>query len=132
MSIGPVSGNGISFALSAGKSAFWTVNTQAAYNQYVKLVDPSGNVVFTATGSGGTNGTPNQIGSGNFTAVAGNYTIYIGINNGAQWNQVIWDSDSLVNGGTVYYSVTTFISEDGGGTDYNDSVVSISYFNSVG
>lgn len=50
MSIGPVSGNGISITLNPGKTAFWTVTSQAAYNQYVQLRDVNGTVVFTATG----------------------------------------------------------------------------------
>ncbi len=133
MSIGPVSGNGIAFTLNPGKTAFWTVTSQAAYNQYVQLRDVNGTVVFTATGSGGTSGGPKQLGQGSFTvANNANYTLYVGTNNGSSWSQVIWDADALVSGSTIYYQTFNFISEDGGGTDFNDSVVTISYFNSLG
>ncbi|MBR9971606.1 hypothetical protein [Magnetospirillum sulfuroxidans] len=133
MSVGPVSGNGIAITLAPGKTVFWTVTAQAAYTQFVQLKDTNGTVVFTATGSGGTGGTPNQIGQGHFVVPNNaNYTMYIGTNNGAQWSSVIWDADALVYGGTVYYQTFNFISEDGGGTDYNDSAVTLSYFNSLG
>ncbi|HUC60389.1 MAG TPA: hypothetical protein VMF53_00375 [Alphaproteobacteria bacterium] len=132
MSVGPVSGNGIPFTLTSGKTCFWAVTVQASWTQFVQLKDPTGKVVFTASGSGGTGGAPKQIGAGNFVAIAGNYMMYIGINNGQQWSQVIWDDDALTTGGTVYYQCSTFIAEDGGGTDYNDSCVQIAYFNSLG
>ncbi|OJX72134.1 hypothetical protein [Magnetospirillum sp. 64-120] len=133
MSVGPVSGNGIAITLSPGKTVFWTVTAQAAYNQFVQLKDVNGTVVFTATGSGGTGGTPKQIGNGSFTVPNNaNYTLYIGTNNGAQWSSVIWDADALVSGGSIYYETFNFISEDGGGTDYNDSCTTLSFFNSLG
>lgn len=133
MSVGPVNGNGIPVTLASGKTVFWTVTAQAGYSQFVQLQDSSGNNVFTATGSGGTGGTPKQLNNGSFVVGSNpNYTLYVGTNNGAQWSSVIWDSDALVNGGTVYYQTFNFISEDGGGTDYNDSCTTLSYFNSLG
>lgn len=133
MSIGPVSGNGISIALNPGKTVFWTVTAQSSDTQFVQLKDVNGTVVFTATGNGGTNGSPKQIGNGSFVVPNNaNYTMYIGTNNGAKWNSVIWDADALVSGSTIYYQTLNFISEDGGGTDYNDSCVTLSYFNSLG
>ena len=133
MSIGPVSGNGITITLTPGKKVFWTVTAQSAGNQFVQLKDVNGTVVFTATGVGGANSDPKQIGSGSFVVPNNpNYTLYIGINNGSSWNRVIWDTEALFSGSSIYYNSLTFISEDGSDNDFNDSCTTLSYFNSLG
>ncbi len=129
----PVSGNGINISLTPGKVAFWSVTAQAQLNQYVALKDSSGGEVFHATGSGGTGGTPQQIGSGTFKVnTNGNYTLYIGTNGGKTWSQVLWGDLPLNYRGTIYLDTLTFISEDSGDIDFNDSVLTISTFNSLG
>ncbi len=132
MSIGPVSGNGIAFSLPAGKTAFWTVTTQAAYNQFVQLKDSTGAVIFQSVGASSGGHSPTQIGSGTFVTTGNSpYTIYIGINGGQQWSTVLWD-DMIVNlNDTIMCSNFNFISEDGADQDFNDSAVSISWFNTI-
>jgi hypothetical protein len=134
MSIGPVSGNGIALTLVRGKTIFWTVNTQATWNQFIQLRDSDGNVVFTATGASAGGHAPTQIGNGSFVAIdpVGQYMLYIGYNNGQSWSSVLWD-DMVVNlGSSIICSNYNFVSEDGADQDFNDSHLSLSWFNSIG
>ncbi|WP_269714134.1 hypothetical protein [Caulobacter sp. NIBR2454] len=134
MSVGPVSGNGIALTIPTGKTVFWTVNVQASYSQFIKLCDSHGAVIFQATGASAGGHSPTQIGQGSFTAAdaSGNYTLYIGFNGGSSWSSVLWD-DLVVNiGAQIYLSNYNFISEDGADQDFNDSHVSLTWFNSIG
>lgn len=134
MATGPVSGNGIAVSLTPGKVVYWTVNTQASWSQFVQLKDASGNIVFTATGASTGGHSPTQIGNGTFTVNSqnGNYKVYIGINNGASWSSILWDNMTLTLNGKQLCSNINFISEDGADQDYNDSCLTMSWFNSVG
>lgn len=134
MSNGPVSGNGIGLIVPTGKTAFWTVTTQAAWNQFVQLRDSSGNVIFTATGNSPDGHSPTQIGWGSFTAQdpGGNYAIFIGIDGGSQWSSVLWDELPLILGGATMSANYNFISEDGADQDYNDSCVTLTWFEQIG
>lgn len=133
MSVGPVSGNGVAITLPPGKTAIWTVTTQAAYNQYVRLNDSTGATVFQATGASPGGHSPNQIGEGTFVVSQnGAYTLYVGVNGGQQWSQVIWDEITVSLGATMKCGNFNFISEDGADQDFNDSCVSITWFNSIG
>ena len=134
MSNGPVSGDGIAFGIPNGKTAFWTVTTQAAWTQFVQLQDSAGNVVFTATGNSPDGHSPTQIGSGSFTATdpAGNYRIFIGIDGGQSWSSVLWDSLALALDGATMSSNYNFISEDGADQDYNDSCTTLTWFEQIG
>lgn len=133
MSNGPVSGNGIAVALPPGKTVFWNVTVQATYSQYVVLNDPTGAQVFQATGASPGGHSPTQVGQGSFV-VGGNggYTLYVGINGGQSWSQVLWDDMTVDLGGTVMCANLNFISEDGADQDFNDSAVSLTWFNSLG
>jgi hypothetical protein len=134
MSNGPVSGNGIAVSVPNGKTAFWTVTTQAAWQQYVVLADSSGNLIFTASGASPDGHSPTLIGSGSFVSgdPGGNYQLFIGINGGAQWSSVMWDVLPLTLNGATMSSSYTFISEDGADQDYNDSCVSLTWFEQIG
>lgn len=133
MSVGPVSGNGVAVTLPPGKTAIWTVTTQAAYNQFVKLVDASSATVFQATGSSPGGHSPTQIGEGSFVVGAnGACLLYVGINGGQQWSSVLWDEITVSLGATIMCGNFNFISEDGADQDFNDSHVSITWFNSIG
>jgi hypothetical protein len=133
MSIGPVSGNGIAVTLPPGKTVFWNVTTQASYNQYVLLSNSSGSRVFLATGASTGGHSPTQIGQGSFVVDAtGNYTIYIGINGGAQYSQVLWDDMTVFLNSIIVCSNLNYISEDGADQDFNDSAVSLTWFNTDG
>ncbi|HEX8064592.1 MAG TPA: hypothetical protein VF535_15425 [Allosphingosinicella sp.] len=134
MSNGPVSGNGIALTVPTGKTAFWSVVTQAAWQQFVQLTDSAGNIVFTATGSSTGGNSPTQIGVGTFVAAdpGGNYNLYVGINGGSQWSSVMWDVLPLALGQTTMSSSYSFISEDGADQDYNDSCVSLTWFEQIG
>jgi mannose-binding lectin len=122
MSNGPVSGNGIQITLPPNLKIYYSGMTQAALSQFIQLKDMSGNVIFTLTGSG-----PWQTQS--FTSNStGQYKVYIGTSNGAAWSSVIWDDDALTIGSTVYFNVFSFISEDAGDQDFNDSYLSICWF----
>lgn len=133
MSYGPVSGNSIPIVLPTGKTAFWSVIAQAAYNQFVQLQDSGGNVIFTAQGAS-SGGGPTQIGQGSFTVKdpSGNYTMSIGINGGSSWSTVLWDDITVSLGQNIMCSNFNFIAEDANDQDYNDSAVSLTWFNSVG
>ena len=134
MSVGPVSGNGIAIVLPPGKTAFWTVNTQASWNQFTQLRDSGGNVIFTAQGASTGGHSPTQIGSGSFQIQdqSGNYTLYIGINGGGSWSQVLWDDVTLALADTIMCSNFNFIAEDGADQDYNDTHVSLTWFARLG
>lgn len=133
MSVGPVSGNGISVALPSGKTAFWNVTVQASYTQFVQLKDSTGALVFQATGASTGGHSPTQIGQGNFV-INGNtpYQLYVGTNGGRSWSSVLWDDMTVYLTDTIICSNFNFISEDGADQDFNDSCVSISWFNSIG
>ena len=134
MSFGPVSGNSIPIVLPTGKTAFWSVIAQADFNQYVQLRDSGGNVIFTAQGSSSGGGAPTQIGNGSFAIndQTGNYTMSIGINGGSSWSTVLWDDITVSLGQNIMCSNFNFIAEDANDQDYNDSAVSLTWFNSVG
>lgn len=133
MSVGPVPGGGVAIALPPGKTAFWTVTTQAAYSQFVQLKDPSGAVIFQASGSSSDGHSPTQIGHGSFVIGAnGAYTVWIGVNGGQAWSSVILDEMTVSLGDTIMCGDFTFISEDGADQDFNDSCVTITWFNSIG
>ncbi|HEX8448252.1 MAG TPA: hypothetical protein VF652_01560 [Allosphingosinicella sp.] len=133
MSFGPVSGNSIAIVLPPGKTAYWSVLAQAAFNQFVQLRDSGGNVIFTAQGASA-NGLPTQIGQGSFVVndQSGNYTMSIGLNGGSSWSTVLWDDITVSLGQNIMCSNFNFIAEDAGDQDFNDSAVSLTWFNSVG
>lgn len=133
MTIGPVSGDRVAVSLPPGKTAFWTVTTQASYPQYIQLVDPDGVKVFQATGSSTGGRTPTQIGQGVFVVGPnGAYTLRIGHDDGSAWSTVLWDQQTVDRAGVTLGGVLDFISEDGADQDFNDSHVSITWFNSIG
>jgi mannose-binding lectin len=134
MSFGPVSGNGIPIVLPTGKTALWSVIAQSSGNQYVQLKDSGGNVIFTAQGASSSGGTPTQIGQGSFTVddQSGNYTMSIGVNGGSSWSTVLWDDITVSLGQNIMCSNFNFIAEDATDQDFNDSAVSLTWFNSVG
>ena len=130
MSVGPVSGNGIAFSLPSGKTVFWTVTAQASYTQFVQLKDSTGAVIFQASGSSTGGHSPTQIGNGTFVSTGNTpYMLYVGINGGQHWSQVLWDNMTLYLNTTIMCSNFNFISEDNADQDFNDSSVSITWFN---
>lgn len=134
MSNGPVSGNGIAITLPWGKTVFWSVTAQASWGQYVRLVDSHQSPVFSASGASTGGHSPTQIGAGSFMAPdsSGSYFLYVGTNQGLAWSNVVWDQIDLMANGTLTSRNFVFISEDGADQDYNDSYVSISWFNQRG
>lgn len=134
MSVGPVSGNGITLTLAPGKTVFWTAVAQADFPQYLQLRDSANTIIFTAQGASTGGGAPTQIGSGNFTVAdaSGRYSAYIGTYGGSRWSSVLWDQTAITLGATVYFNRYTFISEDSVDQDYNDSCLSLVWFNSLG
>ncbi|MDT3250445.1 hypothetical protein QZQ97_05795 [Serratia sp. root2] len=133
MSIGPVSGNGIAITLPVGKTLFWTANVQASYSQYVLVRDSTNQVVIESKGASTGGHSPTQIGQGSFvTAGSGVYTVFIGYNDGQSWSQVMWDEIALNIGSQIYSSCFNFISEDGADQDFNDTCLTLTWFNSIG
>lgn len=134
MSTGPVEGDGIAISLAGGKVVFWSAMVQAAWDQFVQLKDPSGDVVFTATGASPDGHSPTQIGEGFFQvpSAGGDYTVWIGIDGGEQWSQVVWGQDALTGNGQTYMTRFVFASEDGADQDYNDSFVQMQWFEHLG
>lgn len=133
MSFGPVSGNSIPIVLPPGKMVFWSVIAQAANSQFVQLKHSGGDVLFTAEGAS-SGGGPTQIGQGNFTIhdQSGNCTMSIGVNGGLSWSTVLWDDITISLGQNIMCSNFNFIAEDANDQDFNDSAVSLTWFNSVG
>jgi hypothetical protein len=78
--------------------------------------------MFTMTGRGT---TPKSIGAGffNVTATSSPYTLQIGINNGTQFSQVLYGECQLSMNGVLLCDQFIFAAEDGGGTDYNDTIL---------
>ncbi|MFJ5504737.1 hypothetical protein ACIPUO_11120 [Pectobacterium carotovorum] len=133
MSVGPVSGNGIVISLPQGKTVFWTVNVQASWQQFVQVRDSNNQLVFQASGASQGGHSPTQIGNGTFVTTGnGAYTIYLGVNNGQSWSQVMWDEITLNIGNKVYSSSFNFITEDGADQDFNDTCLTLTWFNSIG
>ncbi|MFE4124863.1 fucose-binding lectin II [Kosakonia sp. YIM B13605] len=133
MSVGPVSGNGIAITLPPGKTVFWTANVQASWAQYVQVRDFSNNPVFQANGASTGGHSPTQIGQGTFVASGtGAYTVYLGYNNGQSWSQVMWEEMTLNIGSQIYFSSFNFIAEDGADQDFNDTCLTLTWFNSIG
>lgn len=133
MTVGPISGQAIPITLTTGKTMFCWANTQAAYNQYVRITDSGGNVVFTCQGASTPGGAPTQIGQATFVVGSNpNYTVSIGINGGSQWSTILWDQQVLNIGAQVYCTAFSFIAEDGADSDYNDVYLSLVWFNSLG
>ncbi|WP_395945577.1 hypothetical protein [Brevundimonas sp.] len=133
MSIGPVPGGGIAVALPVGKTVFWAVTVQAAYDQFVQLTDSQGDIIFVASGGSPGGHSPTQIGHGSFVAQdPQGYRLYVGTNGGQAWSSVIWDSTALEVGGVPTSTNYNFISEDGADQDFNDSHVSITWFETIG
>lgn len=134
MSIGPVLGNGIAVSLPVGKVVFWSVLVQSSANQFIQLKDSTGNVVFTTQGASSSGGTPTQIGQGFFQAgdATNNYTVWIGINGGGSWNQVLYNQDTIAIGSSIYFGKYIFGSEDWTDADYNDSYLQLQWFQYIG
>ncbi|HEX7884718.1 MAG TPA: hypothetical protein VF474_01960 [Phenylobacterium sp.] len=131
MSNGPVPGNGVPIDLPLGKIVFWSAVVQAANNQFVQLKDSNNAVLFTAQGSGV---APTQIGQGFFqvSATSQACTVWLGIDGGAQWSQVLWTQDAVSDGGSVCMGKYLFVSEDGADQDFNDTCLQIQWFDQVG
>lgn len=132
MTVTPVSGAAITVNLPPGKTAFWTIVAQASYPQYVQLLDSGGVQVFEVTGSSTGGRTPTQIGQGVFTVGPNPYTLRMGYDGGRSWSTVLWGEQSLERDGVTLSGSLDFISEDGADQDFNDSHVSITWFNSIG
>lgn len=135
MTTGPVPGSGIAIALPAGKAVFWSAVAQAAYPQFVQLKDPNGAVIFTASGQSPDMHSPTQYGQGFFQvdpAATGDYTVWIGVNDGQSWQSVLWEESSLEMSGSTYFGQFSFISEDGADQDYNDTCLSLHWFEYLG
>lgn len=133
MSNGPVSGKGLTVTLPPGKTVFWNVTVQATLDQYVVLADPTGAQVFSVSGASPGGHAPTQIGQGSFVVGPGSaYTLYVGVNGGQAWSQVIWDLMTLDLGGATMCASLNVISEDGADQDFNDSAVAMTWFNSLG
>ena len=58
--------------------------------------------------------------------------MFIGTNDGASWSTVLWDDLTVSTGLNIMCSNLNFIAEDATDQDYNDSAVSLTWFNSVG
>ena len=134
LAMNPVPGSGIAVTLPPGKVVFWSALVQAAWSQFVQLKDSQGNVVFTVQGASPDGHSPTQIGQGFFkpSDPSGNYTLWLGVNGGGAWSQVIWGQDSLSTGGTAYLTKYVFACEDGADSDFNDTYLQMQWFEFLG
>jgi hypothetical protein len=115
-----------------GKYVFFSVVTQAEYQQVILLKDSAGHALISAAGMGTGGDPPTQIDAGTFLAQdqSGNYTMSITGN--SQPSQVIWDQLPLTVGQTVMSTTYVFNSEDGVDADFNDTCVTLTWFDQAG
>ena len=140
MANGPVSGQSIMITLPASVMVFWAATAQAAYMQYVAVwaVQQSGGpdvLVFNSSGCSPNGHSPTNYGTGAFSTAAygtTSYRVQIGVNNGASWQQVIWQETALNQSSVVLFESFDFISEDGTDQDYNDTHFSLQWFSRLG
>lgn len=124
-----------------GKLVTFTAMHQAAYTQYVQIIDSSGAPISFKTLNGGTSEFPISgagtsvgfftNGSGSFTMVEG-YQIQFK-NSGSSPSLVSAANPNLfyINGQT-FGGGAMFVTEDQGGTDYNDTSFVIQWYQFVG
>lgn len=135
MSNGPVSGNAIPVTIPLNKSVFWSAVAQATDDQYVKVTTKAGVLVFQQSGTSPDGHSPSQYGNGLFSTAAYNttdYLVYIGINGGSTWQSVQYDQAVIVNAGNTYFTSLIFVSEDGSDNDYNDTCLTLNWFEYLG
>lgn len=135
MSNGPVTGNGIAISIPLNKSVFWSAVAQAAYSQYVKVTTAAGALVFEQSGTSPDGHSPYQYGNGLFSTAAygtTDYLVYIGVDGGSRWQSVQWDQATIVNGAITYFTSVMFVSEDASDNDFNDTCLTLNWFEYLG
>lgn len=135
MSNGPVAGNAIPVTIPLNKSVFWSAVAQAAFDQYVKVTTAAGVLVFQQSGSSPDGHSPFQYGNGLFSTAAystTDYLVYIGVNGGSPWQSVQYDQAAIVNGSNTYFTSLIFVSEDSSDNDYNDTCLTLNWFEYLG
>lgn len=127
--------------IPTGNLVTFTAMHQAAYTQYVQIIDSNNNPISFNTLSGGSasfpiSGSGTTIGffdngSGKFTMQSG-YKVQFK-SSGSSTPDVANSTVStfLINGQT-YGGGVMFVTEDGGGTDYNDSSFVLQWYTYMG
>ena len=120
-----------------GKLVVFTAMHQAAYTQYVQIIDSSGNPIsftnlsgqstpFPISGQGeSVNFFPN--GAGKFYMQSGLQVQFSSSGSSVSLVEVSNPSEFYI-GSTVYGGTALFVTEDGGGTDYNDTSFCIQWY----
>ena len=127
--------------IPSGKLVTFTAMNQAAYTQYVQIIDSHGNPISFNKLDGGTASFPIS-GSGQnvgfFTNGSGSFRMQDGYkiqfkNSGSKTSLVAAANPNLfyINGQT-YGGGTMYVTEDGGGTDYNDTSFVIQWYQHEG
>lgn len=116
--------NPINISLPQGKTVIVNFATNTTVQQSYSISDSSGTVVCKDSGTGT---GPTAHSSQTFTAnEGGKYSVSI-IANGSN-EKVLMSESSVVYDGTVYAQSYTFVSEDASDNDYNDTFLSINWF----
>ncbi len=114
----------IKISIPAGKPVIVNFATNASFNQSFSITNSNGVVECSGSGSGtGPSVQDSQV----FTAtLGGEYSVVIEGNGSAE--KVLESSTSSVYNGTVYAQSYMFIGEDSTDSDYNDTFLSINWF----
>lgn len=114
----------IKISIPAGKSVIVNFATNASFTQSFSITNSDNVVECSGSGSGvGPVVQNSQV----FTAtLGGEYAVAILANGNAQ--EVLESSSSSVYNGTVYAQSYNFVSEDASDSDYNDTFLSINWF----
>jgi mannose-binding lectin len=123
--------------IPTGKLVTFTALHQAALTQYVQIIDPSGKPIAFTTLTGQAaqfpiQGQGTQVGF--FTNGAGSFTMQQGLqvqfaNSGSQTSLVSYANPTqfFING-QIFGGGTLIVTEDQGGTDYNDTSFVIEWY----
>ncbi|NER23832.1 MAG: hypothetical protein F6J86_10210 [Symploca sp. SIO1B1] len=116
----------------SGKLVTVAAFAQSGGNQTVKIVDSSGNEVFSASGSSRSGGVFTYVGGGSFTSGGdGTYTVTL-----TEGSGILVGEDTIVEKGEVFLHRYSFITNDGGANagdrDFNDLFVTLSVFGYTG
>ncbi len=123
MSFGPVPATNIQLSVAANANVFFTLAAQAAWAQTATITDSNNNTIAALSGTA----NPGFVGTTYFNS-GGNTTLYLTVSTQQGGTSQAIYADSVLNiGATVYAGYYIFATEDGGGTDYNDSLITLAW-----
>lgn len=131
MSNGPYT-SPVQFNMPSGKGVVWIATTQSGLPQTVTVTDAAQNTVISASGPGDGGQAPNIIGYGVFTSSNAGETYTVSIEANGQPSQIINDGLELGVGTTIMSGTWSFVSEDSSDNDFNDTSLTLTWFDKMG